>query len=120
MSAAPITYPKGYCMDEIKHYYTLSGTISANYSKLVPKGYKMEQQHLAEFVVHRRKALKLTQAQLADKVGVGLRFVRELEASKPTLRMDKVNEVLRFFGSELGPVPIDRTEANDTNPDADA
>jgi hypothetical protein len=34
--------------------------------------------------------------------------------------MDKVNEVLRFFGSELGPVPIDRTEANDTNPDADA
>jgi hypothetical protein len=34
--------------------------------------------------------------------------------------MDKVNEVLRFFGSELGPVPMDRTEAKDTNPDADA
>jgi len=80
----------------------------------------MEQIHLAEFVVQRRKALKLTQYQLADKVGVGLRFVRELEGGKPTLRMDKVNEVLRFFGSELGPVPIDRTEANENNPDADA
>lgn len=107
-------------MDEIELYYTLSGTISANAPKLVPKGYKMEQQYLAEFVIERRKALKLTQTQLADKAGVGLRFVRELERGKPTLRMDKVNEVLRFFGSELGPVPMDRTEAKDTNPDADA
>ena len=92
----------------------------ANNPKLVLKGYKMEQQYLAEFVIERRKALKLTQTQLADKAGVGLRFVRELERGKPTLRMDKVNEVLRFFGSELGPVPMDRTEAKDTNPDADA
>ncbi|MFN6114829.1 MAG: helix-turn-helix transcriptional regulator [Flavobacteriales bacterium] len=80
----------------------------------------MDQQDLAEFVIERRKALKLTQTQLADKAGVGLRFVRELERGKPTLRMDKVNEVLRFFGSELGPVPMDRTEAKDTNPDAAA
>jgi hypothetical protein len=36
---------------------------------------------------------------------VGLRFLRELERGKPTLRMDKVNEVLAFFGHELGPVP---------------
>ena len=87
---------------------------------LAPKGYEMEQMELAAFVAKRRKALKLTQQQLADKAGVGLRFVRELEASKPTLRMDKVNEVLRFFGSELGPVPIDRSGADDQNPDADA
>lgn len=80
----------------------------------------MKQIKLPAFVVQRRKALKLTQQQLADKVGVGLRFVRELEAGKPTLRMDKVNEVLRFFGSELGPVPIDRSPANDQNQDADA
>lgn len=86
----------------------------------VPKGYKMEQKELANFVVQRRKALKLTQQQLADKVGVGLRFVRELEGGKPTLRMDKVNEVLRFFGSQLGPVPVDRSATNDINPDADA
>lgn len=107
-------------MDEIELYYTLSGTISANAPKLVPKGYKMEQQYLAEFVIERRKALKLTQTQLADKAGVGLRFVRELERGKPTLRMDKVNEVLRFFGCQLGPVPIDQPATNDFKPDADA
>lgn len=80
----------------------------------------MDSLKLSSFVVQRRKALKLTQQQLADKVGVGLRFVRELEGGKPTLRMDKVNEVLRFFGCELGPVPIDRSATNDNNPDADA
>jgi hypothetical protein len=51
---------------------------------------------------------------------VGLRFVRELERGKPTLRMDKVNEVLRFFGCQLGPVPIDQPATNDFKPDADA
>lgn len=80
----------------------------------------MEQHPLSVFVVLRRKALKLTQQQLADKVGVGLRFVRELEGGKPTLRMDKVNEVLRFFGCELGPVPIDRSGANDNASAKDA
>lgn len=79
----------------------------------------MNQSNLSLFVVQRRKTLKLTQPQLADKVGVGLRFIRELEAGKPTLRMDKVNEVLRFFGCELGPVPIDRNAANNNSaPDA--
>lgn len=107
-------------MNGIKLYYTLSGTISAKNPKLVPKGYKMKQPHLAVFVIERRKALKLTQAQLADKVGVGLRFVRELEGGKPTLRMDKVNEVLRFFGCELGPVRIDRSVTNDKTPEPDA
>ncbi|MFZ1692233.1 MAG: helix-turn-helix transcriptional regulator [Flavobacteriales bacterium] len=80
----------------------------------------MEQLKLPAFVVQRRKALKLTQQQLADKVGVGLRFVRELEGGKPTLRMDKVNEVLRFFGSELGPLPMDRPSVNDDNREPDA
>lgn len=35
---------------------------------------------------------------------MGLRFIRELEQGKPTLRMDKVNQVLRLFGKTLGPV----------------
>lgn len=56
------------------------------------------------FVKARRKALKLTQPELASKAGVGLRFVRELEQGKSTLRMDKVNQVLQLFGFELGPV----------------
>ena len=58
---------------------------------LHPKGYKM---NLANFVKERRKAVKLTQPELAEKAGVGLRFLRELEQGKETLRLDKVNQVL--------------------------
>jgi predicted transcriptional regulator len=41
---------------------------------------------------------------LAEKAGVGLRFVRDLEQGKSTLRMDKVNQILELFGMELYPV----------------
>lgn len=51
-----------------------------------------------------RKRYRLTQVDLAMKSGVGLRFVRDLEQGKPTLRLDKVNQVLALFGSEMGPV----------------
>lgn len=63
---------------------------------------------VGEFVRLKRKQLGLTQVMLADKAGVGLRFVRELETDKPTLQMDKVNLVLMLFGAELGPVPLNR------------
>jgi y4mF family transcriptional regulator len=63
---------------------------------------------LSDFLKEKRKKLKLTQQQLAEKAGVGLRFVRDLEQGKTTLRMDKVNQVLRLFGQELGPQPINR------------
>lgn len=59
---------------------------------------------LADFVRQQRKNYKLTQRDLADRSGVGIRFVRELEGSKPTLRMDKVNMVLDLFGARLGVV----------------
>lgn len=54
--------------------------------------------------------MKLTQPELASKAGVGLRFVREMEQGKNTLRMDKVNQVLWLFGYELGPVEKARAE----------
>jgi y4mF family transcriptional regulator len=57
------------------------------------------------FIKERRKLLNLTQQDLADKAGVGIRFIRDLEQGKLTLRMDKVNQVLNLFGQELGPVP---------------
>jgi y4mF family transcriptional regulator len=63
---------------------------------------------LSNFLKERRKKLKLTQKQLAEKAGVGLRFVRDLEQGKTTLRMDKVNQVLKLFGQELGPQPMNR------------
>jgi len=53
----------------------------------------------------KRKSLKLTQEDLASKARVELRVVREMERGKPTLRMDKVNQVLMLFGAELGVVP---------------
>lgn len=46
----------------------------------------------------------LTQEELASKAGVGLRFVRDLEQGKKTLRLDKVNQVLSLFGKEVGVV----------------
>jgi y4mF family transcriptional regulator len=65
----------------------------------------------AEFVQNRRKLLKLTQVELADKAGVGLRFVRELERGKENLRLDKVNAVLALFGRQAGPVELRREGA---------
>ena len=40
------------------------------------------------------------------RAGVGLRFVRELEQGKKTLRLDKVNQVLALFGAEVGGVTL--------------
>jgi len=57
---------------------------------------------LSEFLKSKRKAFNFTQEDLANKAGVGLRVVREMEQGKATLRMDKVNQVLALFGSELG------------------
>ena len=45
-----------------------------------------------------RKNAKLTQVEFAKRAGVGLRFIRKLEQGKPTIRLDKVNQVLEFFG----------------------
>jgi len=63
---------------------------------------------LNEFVKEKRNAVRLTQPELAEKAGVGLRFVRELEQGKETLRMDKINQVLKLFGYEMGPVETKR------------
>lgn len=65
---------------------------------------------LSEFLKDKRKKSNLTQLQLSEKAGVGLRFIRELEQGKTTLRMDKVNQVLKLFGYELGPQPINRNK----------
>ena len=62
---------------------------------------------LADTVRKMRKLLKLSQATAAERAGVGLRFLRELEAGKPTLRMDKVNAVLFLFNLQLDPVPLE-------------
>lgn len=59
---------------------------------------------IASFVKEKRKKLNLTQIDLAEKAGVGIRFIRELEQGKETLQLNKVNQVLQLFGQEAGPV----------------
>ena len=62
---------------------------------------------LSEYIKQKRKKTGLSQVELAERAGVGLRFVRELEQGKQTLRMDKVNDVLSLFGECLAPVKRD-------------
>lgn len=59
--------------------------------------------YIGNFIKDNRNRLSLTQEQLAEKAGVGLRFIREMEQGKETLRIDKVNQVLALFGYELIP-----------------
>jgi y4mF family transcriptional regulator len=67
---------------------------------------------LAKFLKAKRRALCLNQRDLADRAGVGLRFIRDMEQGKPTLRLDKVNQVLALFGHRMEPVAF-RAEVGD-------
>ena len=68
----------------------------------------MEQTSLSKYVKTMPKQYNLTQVDLSEKSGVGLRFVRELEQGKQSLRLDKVNQILNLFGAEIGAVPISK------------
>ena len=59
---------------------------------------------LAAFVKERRKEVKLTQEEFAERAGVALTVIRKIEQGKTNLNMDKVNLVLQMFGHELAPV----------------
>ena len=53
---------------------------------------------IGSFIKENRKAAGPTQEEFAVRAGLGLRFVRDLEQGKETVRMDKVNQALRMFG----------------------
>ena len=65
----------------------------------------MEKTTLSQTVKKLRKEYGLTQEELAMKSGEGLNFVRQLEQGKPTLRMDKVNQLLDLFNYALTATP---------------
>ena len=67
-----------------------------------------EKSKLITFVKNKRKLAAITQVELAEKADVGLRFVRDLEQGKKSLRMDTVNKVLALFGAELAPIEKDK------------
>ena len=58
---------------------------------------------IAVFIKENRKAAGLTQEEFAMRSGLGLRFIRELEQGKGTVRMDKVNVALSMFDMEAVP-----------------
>ena len=58
---------------------------------------------IAEFIKLKRKEAGLTQEEFAIRSGLGLRFIRELEQGKDTVRMDKVNQALSMFGMKAVP-----------------
>jgi y4mF family transcriptional regulator len=60
-----------------------------------------ELSHIAAFIKYRREQANLTQEDLAKKAGVGIRFIRDLEQGKETLRIDKINQVLSLFGAQM-------------------
>ena len=60
----------------------------------------------AKYIKAKRKEFGLTQVDLSQKSGVGLRFVREMEQGKETIRLDKVNQVLALFGAEMAPMKL--------------
>jgi y4mF family transcriptional regulator len=70
-----------------------------------------ELSELSAFVKARRKEASLTQADLADMAGVGLRFIRDIEQGKASLRLDKVNTVLALFGGKMVPMRVGSIDA---------
>ena len=70
-------------------------------------------QHLGDFVRQTRKALRLTQPQLALAAGVGVRFIVDLEAGKPTVRLENVLRVLQALGITLAVSGLD--DINETS-----
>ena len=58
---------------------------------------------IGEYIKKRRREAGLTQEDFALRSGLGLRFVRELEQGKETVRLDKVNQALAMFGMEAVP-----------------
>lgn len=69
---------------------------------------RKEKNIISDFIKTERKAAGLTQKELALKAGVGLRFIREVEQGKTSLRTDTLNKVLKLFGKILGPVDLQR------------
>ncbi len=116
-------YPKGYnrpysCLlqpfpgiinDVERHRYTLYDILEMkNNAFVITPGIAMT---LSAQIKGLRKKAGLKQTEMAKRSGVGLRFVRDAEQGKATVRMDKVNQVLALFGYHLEAVKDHETSA---------
>ena len=72
--------------------------------KIYPNGTIIDSMNrIGEYIKQERKKAGLTQEEFAMRSGLGLRFIRELEQGKETVRLDKVNQALAMFGKEAVP-----------------
>ena len=76
--------------------YTLKGVMKMNV--------------IGKYVKSQRRKAGLTQEEFAIRSGLGLRFVRELEQGKKSVRLDKVNQALSMFGMQAVVGPRDLEE----------
>ena len=88
--------------------YTKAGIKSKSLIDILPERvYYKHMNTIAAFIKQKRKEAGLTQAEFAMRSGLGLRFVRDLEQGKETVRMDKVNQALAMFGMKAVPGRMD-------------
>lgn len=64
--------------------------------------------NIGAYIKKQREEAGLTQKEFAMRSGLGLRFVRELEQGKETVRLDKVNQALAMFGMTAVPGRIEK------------
>ena len=97
----PLTDPEA---DVQNSNYTRTGFLRIHGLKLYPNGSIMIYMSIiGNYIKEERKKAGLTQEEFAMRSGLGLRFVRELEQGKETVRLDKVNQALAMFGKEAIP-----------------
>ncbi len=98
------------------YFCTLWGIIYKNYIDNIPvRVYnKLTMKEIAVFIKQKRKEAGLTQEEFAIRSGLGLRFVRELEQGKETVRMDKVNQALAMFGAVAVPGKMSDNEKEES------
>ena len=76
-------------------------------------------QQLGDALRVARKQIGLTQPQLALAAGVGVRFIVDLEAGKPTLRLENVLRVIDALGGEIQLIGLPSVAAGDQREGSD-
>lgn len=74
--------------------------------------------NIGQVIQSERKKLGLTQPKFAKNAGLGLRFVKELEEGKQTVRLDKLNQALSYLGMTISIVPVDYAILHENTPDS--
>jgi len=80
---------------------SLKAKVPASKPKRTKKEIKSTVSPIALFVRNRREELGYTQEELAFRAGISPGFLKAFERGKQTVRLDKVTELLSYFGASL-------------------